>query len=29
MKYMLMMNAPGKGPYQIGTWPKADIQAQR
>jgi len=27
MKYMLMMNAPGKGPYQIGSWPKADIQA--
>jgi hypothetical protein len=27
MKYMLMMNTPGKGPYQIGSWPKADIQA--
>ena len=27
MKYMLMMNVPGKGPYQIGNWPKADIQA--
>ena len=27
MKYMLMMNVPGKGPYQIGTWPKVDIQA--
>ena len=27
MKYMLMMNAPGKGPYQIGGWPKADIEA--
>ena len=27
MKYMLMMNVPGKGPYQIGGWPKADIQA--
>ena len=26
MKYMLMMNAP-KGPYQIGSWPKQDIQA--
>ena len=26
MKYMLMMNAP-KGPYQIGEWPKQDIQA--
>src|SRR4029453_5752796 len=27
MKYMLMMNVPGKGPYQIGSWPKKDIQA--
>ena len=27
MKYMLMMNAPVKGPYAIGTWPKTDIQA--
>jgi len=27
MKYMLMMNVPGKGPYQIGAWPKQDIQA--
>ena len=27
MKYMLMMHAPGKGPYQIGNWPKKDIQA--
>ena len=27
MKYMLMMNVPGKGPYQIGGWPKSDIQA--
>ena len=27
MKYMLMMNAPGGGPYQIGSWPKQDIQA--
>jgi hypothetical protein len=27
MKYMLMMNTPGNGPYQIGTWPKQDIQA--
>jgi hypothetical protein len=27
MKYMLMMNVPGKGPYQIGNWPKNDIQA--
>jgi hypothetical protein len=27
MKYMLMMNTPGGGPYQIGRWPKQDIQA--
>ena len=27
MKYMLMMNTPGGGPYQIGSWPKKDIQA--
>ena len=27
MKYMLMMNAPGKGPYQIASWPKQDIEA--
>ena len=27
MKYMLMMNVPGNGPYQIGNWPKKDIQA--
>ena len=27
MKYMLMMNVPGKVPYQIGEWPKQDIQA--
>ena len=27
MKYMLMMNVPGNGPYQIGGWPKKDIQA--
>jgi len=25
MKYMLMMNSPGKGPYQIASWPKEDI----
>jgi hypothetical protein len=25
MKFMLMMNTPGKGPYQIGTWPKEDL----
>jgi hypothetical protein len=27
MKYMLMMNTPGNGPYQISGWPKQDIQA--
>jgi hypothetical protein len=27
MKYMLMMNAPGKTPYQIFSWPKPDIEA--
>jgi hypothetical protein len=27
MKYMLMMNTPGSGPYQIANWPKEDIQA--
>src|SRR4029450_3891284 len=25
MKYMLMMNHPGNGPYQIASWPKDDI----
>ena len=27
MKYMLMMNAPGGGPYQIARWPEKDIKA--
>ena len=27
MKFMLMMNTPGGGPYQITQWPKADITA--
>jgi hypothetical protein len=27
MKYMMMMNVPGGGPYQIGGWPQKDIQA--
>ena len=27
MKYMLLMNAPGKTPYQIFSWPKSDIEA--
>ena len=26
MKYMLMMNTPGSGPYQIAAWPMQDIQ---
>src|SRR5687768_9141095 len=27
MKYMLMMNTPGRGDYQIMNWPKKDIEA--
>ena len=27
MKYMLMMNAPGGGPYKIAQWPPDDIKA--
>src|SRR5687767_4118409 len=27
MKYMLMMNVPGRGPYQIAGWAAADITA--
>ncbi len=27
MKYMLMMNTPGGGAYQIGRWPEQDIKA--
>jgi len=27
MKYMLMMNTPSGGPYQIFKWPQQDIQA--
>jgi hypothetical protein len=27
MKYMLMMNTPGGGPYQIASWSKSDIEA--
>jgi hypothetical protein len=27
MKYILMMNTPGGGPYQIASWPQKDIQA--
>lgn len=26
MKYMLMMSAPSGGPYQITSWPEADVQ---
>jgi len=25
MKYMLMMNTPGSGPYQIASWPPQDL----
>jgi hypothetical protein len=27
MKYMLMMNTPGGGPYKINTWPQQDFKA--
>lgn len=27
MKYMLMMNTPSGGPYQIARWPQQDIHA--
>ncbi len=27
MKYMMMMNAPGKVAYQISSWPQEDIKA--
>lgn len=27
MKYMLMMNTPGGGAYQIARWPQEDIKA--
>src|SRR5260370_15561157 len=27
MKYILMMNTPGGGPYQIAPWPQKDIKA--
>jgi hypothetical protein len=27
VKYMLMMNTPGGGPYQIAGWSKQDIEA--
>ncbi len=25
MKYMLMMNTPGGGPFQVAQWPKEDL----
>src|SRR5262245_29022860 len=27
MKYILMMNTPAGGPYQIASWPRKDIEA--
>ena len=27
MKYMLMMNTPSGGPYQVASWPPQDIKA--
>ena len=27
MKYMLMMNHPGQGPYAMSSWPQKDIKA--
>jgi hypothetical protein len=27
MKYMLMMNTPGNGPYQVATWAQKDLHA--
>jgi len=27
MKYMLMMNTPGGGPYKITSWPQQDFKA--
>lgn len=27
MKYMLMMNTPGGGPYQVAQWPPQDLRA--
>jgi hypothetical protein len=27
MKYLLMMNAPGNGPYEIMKWPSQDLEA--
>jgi len=27
MKFMLMMNTPGKGPYQVMSWARKDLEA--
>ncbi len=27
MKYLLMMNHPGKGPYAVSSWPQQDLKA--
>jgi hypothetical protein len=27
MKYMLMINVPGSGPYQSASWPRPDVDA--
>jgi hypothetical protein len=27
MKYILMMNTPGGGPYQVASWPPQDLRA--
>lgn len=27
MKYMLMMNTPSGGPYQVASWPQKDLHA--
>ena len=27
MKFILMMNTPGKGPYQVMNWPRRDLEA--
>jgi hypothetical protein len=27
MKYILMMNTPGNGPYQVASWPQKDLHA--
>jgi hypothetical protein len=27
MKYMLMMNTPSAGPYQVASWPPQDLKA--